>query len=61
MRVVLRDTITDELIVVLFDQIEEGLTDEDINELLMNSEGYDEETIELLENEHYYISYEESE
>lgn len=59
MRIVLRDTRTDELVVEIFDMVEEGLTEEDINELMMDAEGYDEETLELLQNDNYYISYEE--
>lgn len=59
MRIVLRDTRTDELVVEIFDMVQEGLTEEDINELMMDAEGYDEETLELLQNDNYYISYEE--
>lgn len=59
MRIVLRDTRTDELVVEIFDMVEEGLTEEDINELMMDAQGYDEETLELLQNDNYYISYEE--
>lgn len=59
MRIVLRDTRTNELVVEIFDMIEEGLTEEDINELMMDTQGYGEETLELLQNDNYYISYEE--
>lgn len=59
MRIVLRDTRTNELVVEIFDMIEEGLTEEDINELMMDAQGYGEETLELLQNDNYYISYEE--
>lgn len=56
MRIVLRDNITNELIVELYSMIEEGLTEEEINKMLM--ENADDETMELLQNENYYISYE---
>lgn len=61
MRLVLRDNLTNEIIVELFDMIEEGLTEQDILELILKAPGMDSETLELLQNENYHLSYEEVE
>lgn len=58
MKIVLRDNITNEVIVELFDSIEEGLTEQDILELILKAPGMDLETLDLLQNENYYLSYE---
>lgn len=60
MRIVLRNNITDAIKVEIFDQVEEGLSDNEVNEMIMNAQGLDEEIEALLQNEKYYISYEES-
>lgn len=58
MRIVLRNTLTNEEVVEIFDMVEEGLTEEEVNEMIMDGQGFDEEIEELLQDERYYISYE---
>lgn len=58
MRIVLRNTLTNEEVVEIFDMVEEGLSEEEINEMIMDGQGIDEEIEELLQDERYYISYE---
>lgn len=59
MRLVLRNNLTNEIIVELFDMLEEDLTEKDILKMISEAQGFDLETLELLQNDNYYLSYEE--
>ena len=59
MRIVLRNTLTDELIVELFDNIDYEPTEDELNDMLMNSPELSDEVYDMLCDEAYYISCEE--
>ena len=59
MRIVLRNALTDELIIELFDNFDYEPTDDELNDILMNSPGLSDEVYDMLCDEAYYVSCEE--
>lgn len=59
MRIVLRRVIDDELIIELFDDFDYEPTDDELNDILMNSPGLSDEIYDMLSDEAYYVNIEE--
>lgn len=55
MKLTLRDNITNEVIVELFDMLEKNLDEQDILKLVSEM---DSDILELLQDENYHLSYE---
>lgn len=56
MRIVLRSTLTNELIVELFDNIDYEPTEDELNDMLMNSSEWSDEIYNMLCDDTYYVS-----
>ena len=59
MRLAIRDNLTNELLAIVLEDLPEGLTDEEIQKWIDDAPGMDDEMLEFLQNENYYLSYEE--
>lgn len=59
MRLAIRDNLTNELLAIILEDLPEGMDDKEIQEWINSAPGMNEETQAFLENENYYISYEE--
>lgn len=59
MRLAIRDNLTNELLAIVLEDLPEGLTDNEIQKWIDDAPGMDDEMLEFLQNENYYVSYEE--
>ena len=59
MRLAIRDNLTNELLAIVLEDLPEGMDDNEIQEWINDAPGMDDEMLEFLQNENYYLSYEE--
>lgn len=59
MRLAIRDNLTNELLAIVLEDLPEGMDDNEIQEWIDDAPGMDDEMLEFLQNENYYLSYEE--
>ena len=59
MRLVIRDNLTNELLAIVLEDLPEGMNDNEIQEWINDAPGMDDEMLDFLQNENYYLSYEE--
>lgn len=59
MRLAIRNKLTNELLAIVLEDLPEGLDDNGIQNWIESAPGLDDQTIQLLENEDMYLSYEE--
>lgn len=59
MRLAIRDNLTNELLAIVLEDLPEGMDDNEIQKWIDDAPGMDDEMLEFLQNENYYLSYEE--
>ena len=59
MRLAIRDNLTNELLAIVLEDLPEGTDDNEIQEWINDAPGMDDEMLDFLQNENYYLSYEE--
>lgn len=59
MRLAIRDNLTNELLAIVLEDLPEGMDDNEIQEWINDAPGMDDEMLDFLQNENYYLSYEE--